>query len=180
MELKVINKSNNPLPKYETEGAAGMDLMANLPIYSKEEDYRDIDCFKAKTKGKDVGFIIRQIPNADKHEMVLIIAPQGRAIIPTGLYIEVPKGYKADVKSRSGLAIKAGVCVLNADGLIDEDYRGEVGVILVNHNDTEFVIKNGDKIAQLVITKYERVDIIAVAELSNTNRGEGGYGSTNK
>lgn len=102
----------------------------------------------------------------------------GRAIIPTGLFIELPVGIEAQVRPRSGLAAKKGITVLNAPGTIDADYRGEVGVILVNLSNEDFVIENGERIAQMVIAKHERAEWNQVESLSETARGEGGFGST--
>lgn len=104
--------------------------------------------------------------------------PLERAIIKTGLFIELPIGYEAQVRPRSGLAAKKGVTVLNSPGTVDADYRGEIGVILVNLSNESFVIENGERIAQLIIAKHERAEWIAVEELSETSRGEGGFGST--
>lgn len=101
-----------------------------------------------------------------------------RVIIKTGLFIALPGGYEAQVRPRSGLAAKKGVTVLNAPGTIDADYRGEIGVILVNLSKEDFTIENGDRIAQLVIAKYERADWNTVTSLSETSRGSGGFGST--
>ncbi len=106
------------------------------------------------------------------------LKPLERAIIKTGLFIELPVGYEAQVRPRSGLAAKKGVTVLNAPGTIDADYRGEVGVILVNLSNEDFVVENGERIAQMVIAKHERAEWLEVAELSETSRGEGGFGST--
>ncbi|MHA7841678.1 MAG: dUTP diphosphatase [Winogradskyella sp.] len=107
-----------------------------------------------------------------------ILKPLGRTIVGTGLYIELPIGYEAQVRPRSGLAAKKGITVLNAPGTVDADYRGEIGVILVNLSNEEFRIQNGERIAQLVIAKHERAEWIEVEELSETDRGEGGFGST--
>jgi dUTP pyrophosphatase len=101
-----------------------------------------------------------------------------RTIVKTGLFIELPIGYEAQVRPRSGLAAKNGVTVLNAPGTIDADYRGEIGVILVNLSNQDFIIQNGERIAQLIIAKHERANWIEVQELSETSRGEGGFGST--
>lgn len=141
MNIKIINKSQHPLPHYETEASAGMDLRADLtePI---------------------------------------ILKPLKRTIVKTGLFIELPIGYEAQVRPRSGLAAKKGITVLNAPGTIDADYRGEVGVILVNLSDEDFKIENGERIAQLVIAKHERATFVEVGELSTTERGTGGFGST--
>ena len=141
MQIKIINKSKHPLPNYETNASAGMDLRANL------------------TES-------------------ITLKPLERAIVKTGLFIELPIGYEAQVRPRSGLAAKNGITVLNAPGTIDADYRGEIGVILVNLSNETFVIQNGERIAQLVIAKHERAEWVAVNELSETSRGAGGFGST--
>lgn len=106
------------------------------------------------------------------------IKPLERSIVGTGLFIELPIGYEAQVRPRSGLSAKKGITVLNAPGTIDADYRGEIGVILVNLSNEDFIIQNGERIAQLVIAKHERADWVVVEELSETSRGEGGFGST--
>ena len=144
MIVKVINKSDNKLPAYETANSAGMDLRANLP------------------------------------ESGVTLNPLQRAMIPTGLFMEIPVGYEGQVRPRSGLAIKSGITVLNSPGTIDADYRGEVKVILINLSDADFVIKSGDRIAQLVIAKHEQPEVVAVETLSETERGAGGFGHTGK
>ena len=101
-----------------------------------------------------------------------------RTIVKTGLFIELPIGYEAQVRPRSGLAAKKGITVLNSPGTVDADYRGEIGVILVNLSNENFVVENGERIAQLIIAKHERAEWISVEELSETSRGEGGFGST--
>jgi dUTP pyrophosphatase len=174
MIVKIINKGNNPLPKYETVGAAGLDLMANLPCNLENSSKAASDL---EIKGKNFEKIGRY-NDGKPEEVIIVISPKGRVLIPTGLFIEVPVGYKANVLPRSGLALKAGITVANSPGLIDEDYRGEVGVILINHSDSNYIIKNGDRIAQLVLTKYEKIEFNEVNELGDTNRGEGGFGST--
>ena len=141
MEVKVINKSNNPLPEYSTTQSAGMDLRA---------------------------FITEPI----------ILGALDRALIPTGLYIEMPEGYEAQVRPRSGLAIKHGVTVINSPGTIDADYRGEICVELVNLSNKPYTIESGERIAQLVFNKYEQAEFIEVKELSETERGKGGFGHT--
>ena len=141
MEVKVINKSNNPLPEYSTSQSAGMDLRA---------------------------FITEPV----------ILGVIDRALIPTGLYIEMPEGYEAQVRPRSGLAIKHGITVINSPGTIDADYRGEICVELVNLSNTPFTVEPGERIAQLVFSKYEKVDFVEVEELSETERGTGGIGHT--
>jgi len=141
MKIKIINKSNNPLPSYESESSAGMDL-------------------KAFTSND------------------ITINPLERKIIKTGLFMSLPIGYEGQVRSRSGLSIKHGVCVLNSPGTIDSDYRGEIGVILINLSNDPFVISNGDRIAQLVIAKHDQGEWIEVNELELTKRGDKGFGST--
>lgn len=141
MKVKVINKSNNPLPEYSTAQSAGMDLRA---------------------------FITEPI----------ILGVLDRALIHTGLYIEMPKGYEAQVRPRSGLAIKHGITVINSPGTIDADYRGEICVELVNLSNIPFTVEPNERIAQLVFAKYEKADFIEVEELSETERGEGGFGHT--
>ena len=141
MKIKIINKSQHPLPKYQTALSAGMDLYANL-------------------------------------EESIALKSLERKLIPTGLFLELPEGYEAQVRPRSGLAIKNGISVLNAPGTIDADYRGEIGVILVNLSTEDFNINKGDRIAQMVIAKYETAEWQEVAEINETERGAGGFGST--
>ena len=142
MKVKVVNKSNNALPAYETKNSAGMDLRAYLPDGS------------------------------------VTLQPMQRALIPTGLYIEIPEGYEGQVRPRSGLAFKHGITVLNTPGTIDADYRGELKQILINLSDTPFVINNGDRIAQIVFARCEQAEMVEVEELSETERGAGGFGHT--
>jgi len=141
MVVRIINKSSNLLPSYETLLSAGMDIRAFL-------------------------------------DQPLIIKPLERALIKTGLYIELPKSYEAQVRSRSGLALKKGITVLNSPGTIDADYRGEIGVILINLSDEEFLIENGERVAQMVISKHEQAEWVKTETLEETQRGEGGFGST--
>ncbi|WP_442589114.1 dUTP diphosphatase [Pedobacter sp. AW31-3R] len=110
----------------------------------------------------------------------IVIKPFQRILVPTGLHIELPVGYEAQIRPRSGLAYKHGISIVNAPGTIDADYRGEIKVLLINHSDTDFVVKNGDRIAQMVIAKHETITWESVEELSDTARGEGGYGHTGK
>ena len=110
----------------------------------------------------------------------LVIKPMQRALVPTGLFMEIPVGYEGQVRPRSGLAIKSGITVLNSPGTIDADYRGEVKVILINLSDNDFVIKSGDRIAQLVIAKCEQMEVVEVETLTETERGAGGFGHTGK
>ena len=143
MTIKIINESAHPLPEYQTESSAGMDLNANLA------------------------------------ESITLKSLE-RKLIPTGLFLELPSGYEAQIRPRSGLAIKNGITVLNAPGTIDADYRGEIGVILVNLSSEDFTIDNGDRIAQMVIAQYETAKWQEVKSLNETERGEGGFGSTSK
>ena len=113
-------------------------------------------------------------------ESDIVIAPGERALVPTGLHMALPVGYEAQVRPRSGLAYKHGVTVLNSPGTIDADYRGDVGVILINHGDSDFVVQSGDRIAQLVVAQYASFTWDAVTDLSDTARGEGGFGHTGK
>ena len=108
----------------------------------------------------------------------IVMPPLGRALVPTGLFMALPKGYEAQVRPRSGMALKQGVTVLNSPGTIDADYRGEIGVILINLSDVEVKINDGDRIAQMVIGKYEQVVFDEVEELDETERGSGGFGHT--
>lgn len=113
-------------------------------------------------------------------ESEITIKPLQRVLIPTGLYIELPVGYEAQIRPRSGLAYKHGISIVNAPGTIDADYRGEIKVLLVNLSDTDFVVNNGDRIAQMVIAKHETINWEPVTELNDTARGAGGYGHTGK
>lgn len=141
IKVKLINKSNNPNPYYETKGSAGVDLRAFT-----EED--------------------------------IIIRPMERKMIHTGLYMEIPEGYEGSVRPRSGLAIKHGITVINTPGVIDEDYRGEICVLLVNLSTEDFIVKNGDRIAQMLFKQVERAIFAEVKELDETERGDGGFGHT--
>jgi len=110
----------------------------------------------------------------------IVIKPMQRVLVPTGLHIELPIGYEAQIRPRSGLAYKHGISIVNSPGTIDADYRGEIKVLLINLSDTDFVVNNGDRIAQMVIAKHETISWESVEELSDTARGEGGYGHTGK
>lgn len=110
----------------------------------------------------------------------IVIKPMQRVLVPTGLHIELPVGYEAQIRPRSGLAYKHGISIVNSPGTIDADYRGEIKVLLINLSDTDFVINNGDRIAQMVIAKHETIVWETTEELSDTARGEGGYGHTGK
>lgn len=143
MKVKIVNKSDNPVPEYATSHAAGMDLRAFI----------DTD---------------------------IVLQPLERVLVPTGLFIELAVGYEAQIRPRSGLAFKHGLTVLNTPGTIDADYRGEIKVILVNLSNEAFVIKSGERICQMVVSKHETVSFEQVSELSETIRGEGGFGHTGK
>jgi len=141
MNVQIINKSKHATPNYETNGAAGMDLRANI-------------------------------------EKEITLKPLERAIVKTGLFIALPPGFEAQVRPRSGLAAKKGITVLNSPGTVDADYRGEIGVILVNLSNDDFIINDGERIAQLIIAKHERVTWEEVSVIDETTRGTGGFGST--
>jgi dUTP pyrophosphatase len=110
----------------------------------------------------------------------IMLHPGERKLIPTGLFMELPEGYEAQVRPRSGLALKHGITVLNSPGTIDADYRGEIQVLLINHSQVDFIINHGERIAQMVIAKHEQVKWIENEVLNNTERGAGGYGSSGK
>lgn len=110
----------------------------------------------------------------------IVLKPLERILIKTGLFLELPNGYEAQVRPRSGLSLKKGITILNSPGTIDADYRGEIGIILINLSNNNFEINDGDRIAQLVISKYERISWVEVDSLSETSRGSDGFGSTGK
>lgn len=121
------------------------------------------------------GMDLRAFVDAD-----VVLKPFERKLIPTGLFIELPDGYEAQIRPRSGLAIKSGITVLNSPGTIDADYRGEIKVILINLSQEDFTIKSGDRICQMVIAKHEKAEFVEVNEISETERGAGGFGHTGK
>ena len=141
MVLKLVNKSNNDLPRYETELSAGMDVRSFI-------------------------------------ESPIILKPFERKLVNTGLYAQLEKGYEIQVRPRSGLALKKGITVLNSPGTIDADYRGEIGVVLINLSNDAFTINSGDRIAQLVVSKHEQPNLEQTDSLDSTSRGEKGFGST--
>ncbi|TNE51975.1 MAG: dUTP diphosphatase [Bacteroidetes bacterium] len=143
MTIKIINRSGNPLPRYETSGSAGMDLRAFIPT-------------------------------------PVTLGPLERALIPTGLYIELPHGYEAQIRARSGLAAKRGLTMLNSPGTIDSDYRGEIKCIVVNLSNESQTIEPGERIAQMIIARYEQIIWQEVDSLEETERSSGGFGSTGK
>jgi dUTP pyrophosphatase len=141
--VKIINTSDLPLPQYQTELSAGMDIPAYI-------------------------------------EISVTLQPGDRTLIPTGLFLEIPPGYEMQIRPRSGLALKHGITVLNSPGTIDADYRGEIKVLLINHGQEPFVISKGDRIAQMILAKYEVISWEATSQLNTTERGNGGYGSSGK
>lgn len=143
MKVKIINKSQHPLPEYATPYSAGVDLRANI-------------------------------------ENPITLKPLERTMVPTGLYLELPQSYEAQIRPRSGLAAKHGLTVLNSPGTIDADYRGEIRVILVNLSNDNFVINNGERICQMVIAQHAQVVWEEVDSISETERGDGGFGHTGK
>lgn len=143
IEVKIINKSSNPLPEYATAGSSGMDIRAFLDV-----------------------------PQT--------LQPFERTMIPSGIFIELPQGYEAQIRPRSGLAIKQGITCLNTPGTIDSDYRGEIKIILINLSQTDQVINPGDRIAQMVIQKTEKVIWKPAEQLEITERNAGGFGHTGK
>lgn len=143
MKVKIINKSQHPLPAYETNLSAGMDLRASL-------------------------------------SESIILQPMQRALIPTGLYLELPAGTEAQIRPRSGLAFKNGITVLNSPGTIDADYRGEIKVLLINLSQEAFEITDSQRIAQMVVSKHETVEWELTDVINETERGEGGFGHTGK
>lgn len=143
MKINIINKSANELPKYETEGSAGMDLRADI-------------------------------------EAPITIGSLERILVPTGLFMALPVGVEAQIRPRSGLAIKKGISLVNTPGTIDSDYRGEIKVIMINLSNESQTIEPKERIAQMVVAKYEVVRWEIVEELTTTGRGAGGFGSTGK
>ena len=143
VRVKIVNKSGNPLPKYESLQAAGLDLRSNV-------------------------------------DAPVTLQPMERRLIQTGLYIELPDGYEAQVRPRSGLALKRGLTVLNSPGTIDADYRGEIGVILINLSQETQTIEPGERIAQMVIARAEQAELTEVEVLGETERGEGGFGHSGR
>lgn len=143
MQINIINKSTNPLPTYETTGASGMDVRANI-------------------------------------NEAITLQPLQRALIPTGIFIEIPQGYEAQIRPRSGLAIKQGITCLNTPGTIDADYRGEIKIILINLSNETVTIQHGERIAQMVFCKIEQAELVQVQIINETTRGTGGFGHTGK
>lgn len=139
--IKIINKSKNDIPKYQTENSAGVDIRASL-----DED--------------------------------LVLKAGEFKLVSTGIYLEIPSSYEVQIRARSGLSIKHGIGLVNGIGTIDSDYRGEIKVPLINFSKEDFTIENGMRIAQMVLSKYEKIDFEEVDELSDSERRDGGFGST--
>jgi dUTP pyrophosphatase len=151
IKFKRLTPHGPPLPEYAHKGDSGMDLRA---------DFSGLD------------------PQVDLAQYVLPLLPGQRTMVPLGFAIEIPEGFEAQIRSRSGMALKNGVVVLNSPGTVDSNYRGPMGVCLINHGDTVFKIKHGDRIAQMVIAKVEYLPTVEVKTLNNSNRGQGGWGSS--
>ncbi len=139
--VKIVNRSGDSLPTYETPQAAGMDVHACL-------------------------------------EAPVTLMPMERALIPTGLRIALPEGYECQMRPRSGLALKSGITLVNTPGTVDADYRGEIGAILINLSDKPFTINDGERICQMVVTRYSQVEWEPAEQLEATRRGDGGFGHT--
>lgn len=173
MMIPVI--TGNTLPAYETPASAGMDVCADF-WHIVEKFLFDTTINRRDSTYEDEEGELHHVNVIDS----LTINPGGRALIPTDLRVAIPEGYEIQVRPRSGLALKNGITVLNTPGTIDADYRGEIGVIVINHGTEPFTIHAGDRIAQLVLNKVERIEWSQVEELPETTRGEGGFGSTGK
>ena len=141
LNIKIINRSANPLPQYATEGSSGMDIRAN-------------------------------------NELSIILKPLERILVPTGLFLEIPLGFEAQIRPRSGLAVNKGLTCLNTPGTIDSDYRGEVKVLLINLSNEEQTINFGERIAQMVFVKIDIAQLVLVQQLNDTQRASGGFGHT--
>ena len=160
--VKVINLSNNELPKYETKGAAGMDIRADFSRVTPENPLK----FYAGS-----GYF-------DFEKKMLRVDPMARVLIPTGLKVGLPEGMEMQIRPRSGMALKKGLTVINTPGTVDEDYRGEVGVPVINLNPEPIWIEHAERICQAVFKKYEKIEWLPVDSLDETERGEGGFNST--
>lgn len=171
--IHVVNESPTlNLPEYTTQGAAGMDVRACFDC-SREVLLLEPTYYKIEVRS-EVQDVLTKV-TVDENSTI-VIPPRGRALIPTGLRLEIPSGFKVNVRPRSGLALKQGVTVLNSPGLIDSDYRGPLGIILINHSNTPFTIQHGDRVAQIELEKVIPISFLKVAELSDTDRAEGGFG----
>ena len=143
MIVKIINRSSNKLPKYQTTGSSGMDLCAFI----------------------DAPYVLK---------------PMERFLVPTGIYLEIPSGFEIQIRARSGLSIKHGITLINAIGTIDSDYRGEIRVPLINLSNEEYTLQNGDRIAQMILSKYEIIKWEEVDYLEESDRNMGGFGHTGR
>lgn len=141
LKIKIINKSGNGLPAYETPSSAGMDVRA----FTSEP---------------------------------IVIKPGQRVLVPTGLRVQLPQGYEMQIRPRSGLALRHGITLANSPGTVDADYRGEIGIIVINLSDAPFVVNDGDRICQMVVTRYSHVEWEQVETIDETVRGDGGFGHT--
>lgn len=173
------------LPEIATSGAAAVDLRANLALIKPKFIHDATMLVEANGTYKAVDYVEENKGWAwnDDGQLRLEIKPHGRVLIPTGLHIELPKGFKANIRPRSGLALKHGITVLNSPGLIDEDYRGDVGVILINNSNYHYIVEQGDRVAQLEVepvSKFSWEPVKFIDDLSSTDRGKGGFGSTGK
>lgn len=158
MKVEVLNLSDNELPEYINEDDAGVDLRADFSVGVSEKFFHFADF--------------------DEERKVVIIFPGGRALVPTNIKTAIPKGYEIQIRPRSGLALKNGITVLNAPGTIDAGYRNFWGVVLVNLSDDVFEIEQGDRIAQAVLHKFEKIEWVDVDDLSDSERGETGFGDS--
>lgn len=162
VNVEIVKETKNELPNYATPQSAGCDIRAELSKINQD--------FFVDTS-------INQVNNGIIDSIV--IKPGGRCLVPTGLFIALPDGYEAQVRPRSGLALKKGITVLNTPGTIDADYRGEIGVILINHGKSDFIVEQGEKIAQLVLNEVKQIGWKIVDSLNETDR-EGGFGYSDK
>lgn len=161
LKVPVINKSDNKLPEYATSGSAGFDFCANVHEVKEKFAWNCAITY-----------------NEDNIVTKVVIFPGGRALIPTGLHMAIPEGYMLAIVTRSGLGLKKGVTMANSFGVIDADYRGDIGLIVQNNGFEPFTVQQGDKVGQGIIYKCEQAEFTLVDELDETERGEGGYGHT--
>ena len=171
MKVKVLNISQNELPKYETAGAAGLDVRAD---FSRVQTPSDIKIF-----GSGQLLYVNEVNKVT----MLALEPGSRALIPTGLHVAIPEGYEIQVRPRSGLALKEGISLVNCVGTIDSDFRGEIGLIMINSGLKTVYIEDKERIGQLILNKVEKIDwdeVFTKESLGNTDRGEGGFNSTGK
>lgn len=160
IDIQIVNDSLNELPKYATPDSSGVDLKADF------------------SKGLNENFMFGSA--FDEKRETLLLFSGGRCLIPTNIKTAIPEGYEVQIRPRSGLALKSGITVLNTPGTIDSDFRNNWGIILINFSDDVFEIKQGDRIAQAVLMKTEKINWVNTIDLTNTERGLGGFGSTGK